>query len=84
MDVVIVSFRCRELLRACLASLHEHAPAAGARIWVVDNASGDGSAGRIRAAVPRARVIESDVNRGFAGGCNLGAAPARGGLPSRW
>ncbi|MCC2320205.1 glycosyltransferase [Cellulomonas xiejunii] len=47
-------------------------------LLVVDNDSGDGSADRIRAAVPEARVIESGGNLGFAGGCNLGVQHATG------
>lgn len=44
----------------------------------VDNASGDGSADRIRAAVPWVRLVESPTNTGFAGGCNFGVAHAAG------
>jgi len=53
-------------------------PAGQVQAIVVDNASGDGSAQAIRAAVPTAVVIESTTNSGFAGGCNLGVAHARG------
>jgi GT2 family glycosyltransferase/glycosyltransferase involved in cell wall biosynthesis len=44
----------------------------------VDNASGDDSAQQIAAAVPQARLIRSDTNTGFAGGCNLGVTHATG------
>lgn len=47
-------------------------------IVVVENASGDDSAERIRAAAPDALVVESSENRGFAGGCNLGVAKSSG------
>ena len=78
-DVVIVSFRCRELLRACLASLREHGPRAGARIWVVENASGDGTAGLVRERFPDVELIEPGRNIGFAAANN--AAIRRGRAP---
>jgi GT2 family glycosyltransferase len=43
-------------------------------IVVVENGSRDGTVGVVRAAAPRARVLEQDRNLGFAGGCNVGAA----------
>jgi GT2 family glycosyltransferase len=47
---------------------------APAEIVVVDNGSSDGSASRIRAAMPQVRVLELPRNRGFAGGANAGVA----------
>ncbi|HEX7880142.1 MAG TPA: glycosyltransferase, partial [Candidatus Eisenbacteria bacterium] len=47
-------------------------------IILVDNASGDDTAARVRAAHPDVRIIESPVNRGFAAGVNLGLAAAQG------
>ncbi|GAB3126799.1 glycosyltransferase [Glaciibacter psychrotolerans] len=47
-------------------------------IVVVENASGDDSADRIRAAAPHVRLIESKKNLGFAGGCNLGVKASSG------
>ncbi len=47
-------------------------------IIVVENASDDDSAERIRAAAPEATVIESARNLGFAGGCNLGVTKSSG------
>jgi GT2 family glycosyltransferase len=40
-------------------------------VFVVDNASTDGSALVIRKHLPDAALIESSTNLGFAGGCNL-------------
>jgi hypothetical protein len=78
-SVILVNYRGDEDTITCLESFAGvDWPADRLELLVVDNASGDGSADRIRAAVPGARVVESDVNRGFAGGCNVGAAEARG------
>ncbi|MGI8729895.1 MAG: glycosyltransferase family 2 protein [Solirubrobacteraceae bacterium] len=43
---------------------------------VVDNASSDWTADVVRAVAPRAIVVRSGVNLGFAGGANLGASSA--------
>jgi GT2 family glycosyltransferase/glycosyltransferase involved in cell wall biosynthesis len=78
-SVVLVNYKGAEDTVTCLRSFAGlDWPAERLELLVVDNASGDGSAERIRAEVPNARVIESEVNRGFAGGCNLGAAEASG------
>ncbi|HJV08203.1 MAG TPA: glycosyltransferase [Acidimicrobiales bacterium] len=78
-SVVLVNYRGAEDTITCLQSFAGlDWPADRIEFLVVDNASGDGSAERIRAAVPGTRIIESEVNRGFAGGCNLGAAAAEG------
>jgi len=42
------------------------------RVVLVDNASRDGIASRVRHELPAVEVIDSSSNRGFAGGCNLG------------
>jgi N-acetylglucosaminyl-diphospho-decaprenol L-rhamnosyltransferase len=76
-DVVVVSYRSRELARACLESLRAHAPRAGATIFVVDNASGDGTVELIRSEFPEVEVIPSDRNLGFGAANNI--AIRRGG-----
>lgn len=66
--IVIVSFNCREALRACLTSVRE------LRVILVDNASGDGTTEMVRAEFPEVRLIENRENRGFAAACNQGIA----------
>ncbi len=43
---------------------------ANCELWVVDNASHDGSPGLVEAAFPRATVLCNDRNLGFTGACN--------------
>lgn len=71
--VIVVSYNVRELLRACLAATYAslaRSPELDAAVWVIDNASVDGSADMVAAEFPQARLIVSPENLGFAGGNN--------------
>jgi N-acetylglucosaminyl-diphospho-decaprenol L-rhamnosyltransferase len=74
LDVVIVSYRCEELLRDCLASLRDHAPAGSMRVHVVDNASGDGTAEMVRREFPEVALTVNEDNLGFSVANNVGIA----------
>lgn len=81
--IIIVSWNVKELLRACLVSVladieRDDLPA---EVWVVDNASNDGSAAMVRQEFPRVNLIAAETNLGFAGGNN--AALQAMGLPDR-
>jgi N-acetylglucosaminyl-diphospho-decaprenol L-rhamnosyltransferase len=73
LDVVIVAYRSRGLLRSCLDSLREHPAGIGMRLIVVDNASGDGTVEMLRSEYPEVDLIASPTNLGFAAATNLGA-----------
>ncbi len=78
-SVVVVNYRGAEDTIVCLKSFADvDWPADRLELVVVDNDSGDGSAEKIEAAVPAAKVIRSGSNAGFAGGCNNGVAQASG------
>lgn len=78
-SVVVVNYRGADDTLECLASLGDlDWPADRLEVIVIDNASGDGSVERIRAAHPEVVVVESKRNEGFADGCNLGAEHSRG------
>ena len=70
---MIVSYRCRDHLRHCLAALKTHAPD-GTRIWVVDNDSRDGTVEMVRGEFPAIDVVANDENVGFASATNIGIA----------
>jgi GT2 family glycosyltransferase len=79
--VVVVNYRTPALTLACLESLApEIATIPDAHCVVVDNASGDDSVPAIRSLLDSRgfgnwlTLLESDTNRGFAGGNNLGIA----------
>jgi N-acetylglucosaminyl-diphospho-decaprenol L-rhamnosyltransferase len=75
MDLVIVtvSFNTRDLLADCLESALsglERSSLVG-EVWVVDNASTDGSADMVRQRFPTIQLVAHDENLGFAAGNNL-------------
>lgn len=71
--VVVLNFDGGPMTLDCLRSLAAADPAGCAvEVVLVDNASVDGIADRVREQLPGVRVVESLVNTGFAGGCNLG------------
>lgn len=71
--VVIVSWNVRELLASCLRSLFDDLgrSAPGAAVWVVDNASNDGTSEMVAEAFPDVHLVASDRNLGFAAANNL-------------
>lgn len=71
LDIVIVSYNTREDTLACLRSIFAAPPAGLGRVWVVDNASADGSADAIRAAFPRVEIVALPANAGFGAANNV-------------
>jgi N-acetylglucosaminyl-diphospho-decaprenol L-rhamnosyltransferase len=77
LDVVIVSYRSRDLLRHCLEALRAHPPSVPMSVVVVDNASGDGTTEMVRREFPDVELIAPPENLGFAAATNLGARRGR-------
>ena len=71
LDVVIVSYRCAPLLRACLGSLRQHPPSVPVAVHVVDNASGDGTAEMIATEFPEVILTAREQNLGFSAANNI-------------
>lgn len=71
LDVVIVSYRCEELLRDCLESLREHPPRRPMTVRVVDNASDDGTAEMVAREFGDVTLTASDRNLGFSVANNI-------------
>lgn len=71
--IIIVSWNVRDLLKGCLRTVD--ADLARSRltgqVWVVDNASSDGSAEMVANQFPQTKLIVSPENIGFAAGNNL-------------
>jgi GT2 family glycosyltransferase len=79
LSVLIVAYESRDDLKKTLPALLPELDEADELI-VVDNKPGDGSAEVVKELAPRARVLQTGRNTGFAGGCNAGAAVAGGDL----
>lgn len=76
-SILIVNFNGRHHFDELFASLSNNSYEKY-EIIVVDNASTDGSVAFIRQRMPSAKIIELDVNVGFAEANNIGAEAARG------
>lgn len=77
-SVLIVSYRCREEVLECLASIAQGARQTTVETIVLDNASADGTVEAIRAQFPEVTLIAEDSNLGFAAGVNRASEEAHG------
>jgi GT2 family glycosyltransferase len=73
--IVVVNYRAADLTVSCVEHLAAlRYPSDRYEIVVVDNASDDGLAERLRVEWPDVRVVANPDNRGFGAGCNAGIA----------
>lgn len=78
-SVIVVGFESLQVLEACLASLAADVPSRHPReIFLVDNASTDGTADWVESTYPSIRVLRNTENVGFARACNQALRLARG------
>lgn len=78
LSIIIVSWNTRELLRNCLASLELATGPLDTEIFVVDNASSDGSAEMVQQDFPQVQLLQGGGNLGFSKGNNLALPGAKG------
>ncbi|EFO79519.1 glycosyl transferase family 2 [Oscillochloris trichoides DG-6] len=69
--IVILNYNRADLLADCLESIYAAPMRCSLNVWVVDNASSDGSAEMVRTRFPQAQLIVSPINGGFSHGNNL-------------
>jgi N-acetylglucosaminyl-diphospho-decaprenol L-rhamnosyltransferase len=69
--IAVVSTNLRELLAPCLLSMQEEVDSGLAEVWVVDNASSDGSLEMVRSDFPWVNLIPLDRNMGYGRAVNL-------------
>lgn len=88
--VVVVTWNSLPTLEACLGALPPAAGEVPFEVTVVDNASTDGTAERVREMIregrPGLRLIANQANRGFGAGAHQGVEARRdtAGDPSPW
>ncbi|MBI4417979.1 MAG: glycosyltransferase [Ignavibacteriales bacterium] len=78
LSVVIVNYNVREFLHQALASLFKALKGIRAEVFVVDNASDDGSVEMIRSTFPSVRLLVNKSNTGFGRANNQALRQARG------
>lgn len=77
-SVIILSYNTEKLLRECLAAVYTKLRLLPFEVIVLDNASKDGSVAMVKKDFPKAHIIESHENLGFAKGINIAAKKAQG------
>lgn len=77
-SVVIVNWNTKALLLECLKSVFETIRDISFEVWLVDNASSDGSVQAVRNSYPSVLVLRNDRNLGFAAANNLAFKEMRG------
>jgi len=78
LSVIIVSWNVKDLLRKCLTSIFASDGDFELEVFVVDNASGDGSADAVEKEFPKVKLIASEKNLGFSKGNNMAIEKATG------
>ncbi|MBI2482573.1 glycosyltransferase family 2 protein [Candidatus Uhrbacteria bacterium] len=80
LSIVIVSWNVRDRLRECLQSIATttSGTALAREVFVVDNASSDGSAELVEEEFPWVRCIRNTENLGFAAACNQAIRESHG------
>jgi hypothetical protein len=70
LSIVIVNWNTKKLLLDCLSSAVETVKNISMEVWLVDNASSDGSVEAVRKTYPSVHVIQNQKNLGFAAANN--------------
>jgi GT2 family glycosyltransferase len=78
LTVSIISADNLDLLLPCLRSVFEDTHQVALEVYVVDNASTDGSAAAVEAAYPQVKVIRNEARRGFSTNNNVVLRQGRG------
>jgi GT2 family glycosyltransferase len=78
LSIIIVNYRCWEVLARCLESFNKYKPHTSYEIIVVDNDSKDGKFNSFQQQFQEIKLIANKGNYGFSNGCNLGADNASG------
>ena len=78
LSIIIVNYKCWEVLTRCIESFNKYKPHTNYEIIVVDNDSQDGKFNNFKQQFHEIKLIANKGNYGFSNGCNLGADNANG------
>lgn len=78
LSIIVVSYNTIDLLRDCLLSVYRHGECFTFEVWVIDNASRDGSPYMVASEFPQVHLIRNDTNLGFAAANNQAIRLAKG------
>jgi GT2 family glycosyltransferase len=78
LSIIIVSYKCPDLLKSCIASIYHAVPDFDFEVIVVDNHSQDNSEELITGEFKQLRWINTGYNSGFSRANNLGIRSATG------
>jgi len=78
LSVIIVNWNTRELLSKCLRSIYRNTKKLTFEVFLIDNASEDGSAEMTEKEFPQVDLVKNKVNFGFARANNQGFLRAKG------
>jgi GT2 family glycosyltransferase len=77
-SIVIVSWNTKELLRECLDSVYKYTVGVTFEVFVVDNASADGSVEMVQELFPDVKLIANNDNAGFSKANNQAIVLSKG------
>ncbi len=77
-SIILVSYNTKDLTRECIKSIYEKTHGISYDIWVIDNASSDGSVEMLREEFPEVKLIASEVNHGFGKANNIAIKESQG------
>ncbi|MGB0505149.1 MAG: glycosyltransferase family 2 protein [Pikeienuella sp.] len=78
LSIVIINWNTREMLRDCLQTVYDNIGTLEAEVFVVDNASEDGSQEMVEKCFPQVLLTKNTDNRGFAAANNQALKDATG------
>ncbi len=72
LSICLVNWNTKDLLQQCIESIFKHHGQLNIEVFVIDNASSDGSARMVKNQFPDVHLIENGTNQGFAKANNQG------------
>lgn len=78
LSIIVVNYNTKELLQRCIYSIYSNGKNVDPEIWVVDNASTDGSAKILKDEFPKVHLIANEENVGYVRANNQAVRQARG------